>query len=466
MDPALWLELVVFVVLLGFSGFFSSTETSLFSLSTFQLEQMRAAKNPRIDLIERLRSEPRRLIVTILIGNEFVNVSASVISAAMIIHLFGAENEMINLLVMVPILLLFGEITPKVLAIRNNVAFASFECRPIALVARLITPLREVIRYISDFFITLIVGKQRSQGNLVTEDMIRTLVHNAVGEGALHSQAAQYIKKIFEFGNKSLRAIMRPRSDIQFLSAALPVAGLIAKIKASRQSRYPVFKGHRDTILGILHTRDLLGVDLARLERDPQGFRKLLRQPNFFPESKPAVELFHDFRQRKLSFGLIVDEYGGVTGLVTMEDLLECVFGEIVSPSDSEVVDQHLLSELPDGRRLIETSILLDDFNREFSVSIASAEVETLAGALLAAFGELPAAGAATVLCGLKFTVDNIEHNRITRVVVERLPISVEPQETECADTGSASPELLPATVPAAQEDVAAPRPNGGRQNV
>jgi putative hemolysin len=204
----------------------------------------------------------------------------------------------------------------------------------------------------------------------------------------------------------------------------------------------------------------------ARLERDPQGFRKLLRQPNFFPESKPAVELFHDFRQRKLSFGLIVDEYGGVTGLVTMEDLLECVFGEIVSPSDSEVVDQHLLSELPDGRRLIETSILLDDFNREFSVGIASAEVETLAGALLAAFGELPAAGAATVLCGLKFTVDNIEHNRITRVVVERLPISVEPQETECADTGSASPELLPATVPAAQEDVAAPRPNGGRQNV
>jgi Mg2+/Co2+ transporter CorB len=141
MDPALWLELVVFVVLLGFSGFFSSTETSLFSLSTFQLEQMRAAKNPRIDLIERLRSEPRRLIVTILIGNEFVNVSASVISAAMIIHLFGAENEMINLLVMVPILLLFGEITPKVLAIRNNVAFASVECRPIALVARLITPI-------------------------------------------------------------------------------------------------------------------------------------------------------------------------------------------------------------------------------------------------------------------------------------------------------------------------------------
>jgi CBS domain containing-hemolysin-like protein len=439
MEIVLWIELIFFVVLLGFSGFFSSTETSLFSLSQFQLDQMRAAKNPRLELIERLRSEPRRLIVTILIGNEFVNVTASVISAAMVIHLFGAENEMINLLVMVPILLLFGEITPKVLAIRNNVAFANAECRPIDLFARLITPLRELIRHVADFFITLIVGKQRSAGNLVTEDMIRTLVHDAVGEGALDSQEAKYIENIFEFGNKSLSDIMRPRSDIQFLSADLPVSELLVEIRATRQSRYPVFKGHRDTILGILYTRDLLGVDLARLERDPQGIRKLLRQPNFFPESKPAVELFHTFRQRKLSFALIVDEYGGVTGLVTMEDLLECVFGEIASPSDNEVVPRHLMSDMADGRRLIDTSMLLDDFSQEFGVRIESEEVETLAGALLQAFGELPASGATIELCGLRFTVEDLEHNRITRVLVERLPVPVALVEGEAASAESAA---------------------------
>lgn len=439
MEIVLWIELIVFVVLLGFSGFFSSTETSLFSLSQFQIDQMRAAKNPRLELIERLRSEPRRLIVTILIGNEFVNVTASVISAAMVIHLFGAENEMINLLVMVPILLLFGEITPKVLAIRNNVAFANAECRPIDLFARLITPLRELIRHVADFFITLIVGKQRSAGNLVTEDMIRTLVHDAVGEGALDSQEAKYIENIFEFGNKSLSDIMRPRSDIQFLSADLPVSELLVQIRATRQSRYPVFKGHRDTILGILYTRDLLGVDLARLERDPQGIRKLLRQPNFFPESKPAVELFHTFRQRKLSFALIVDEYGGVTGLVTMEDLLECVFGEIASPSDNEVVPRHLMSDMADGRRLIDTSMPLGDFSQEFGVRIESEEVETLAGALLQAFGELPASGATIELCGLRFTVEDLEHNRITRVLVERLPVPVALVEGEAASAESAA---------------------------
>ena len=437
MDPALWIELIVFILLLGFSGFFSSTETSLFSLSSFQLDQMRATKHPRIELIERLRSEPRRLIVTILIGNEFVNVSASVISAAMVIHLFGADNEMVNLLVMVPILLLFGEITPKVLAIRNNVAFAQVECRPIDLFARLITPLREVIRHIADFFITLIVGKQRSQGNLVTEDMIRTLVQDAVGEGALDSQEAQYIEKIFDFGNKVLRDVMRPRSDIQFLSADLPVPELIAQIKATRQSRYPVFRGHRDTILGVLYTRDLLGVDLARLERDSQGFRKLLRQAHFFPESKPAVELFHTFRQRKLSFALIVDEYGGVTGLVTMEDLLECVFGEISSPSDVDTASQHLVSELADGRRLIDAGMSLGDFNQAFAVTIASVDAETLAGALLDTFGELPACGATTVLGGLQFTVEGIEHNRITRVLVERLPEAIEKPASDSGELPS-----------------------------
>ena len=425
MEIALWIELAVFVTLLACSAFFSSTETSLFSLSSFQIDQMRAARNPRIGLIERLRSEPRRLIVTILIGNEFVNVSASVISAAMVIHLFGAENEMINLLVMVPILLLFGEITPKVLAIRNNVAFANAECRPIDLFARLITPLREVIRHVADFFITLIVGKQRSQGNLVTEDMIRTLVHDAVGEGALDSQEAQYIENIFDFGHKTLRDVMRPRSDILFVAADMPLPELVAHIKATRQSRYPVFKEDRDTILGILHTRDLLGVDLGRLERDPQGFRKLLRQPNFFPESKPAVELFHTFRQRKLSFALIVNEYGGITGLVTMEDLLELVFGEIASPSDVETAGEQLVGELAGGRRLVDAGMLIDDFNRAFGVTIASAEEETVAGVLLNTFGELPPVGATTTLNGLQFTVDSIEHNRIARVFVERPPEAV-----------------------------------------
>ncbi|MBP8284179.1 MAG: DUF21 domain-containing protein, partial [Chromatiaceae bacterium] len=217
MDIAFIIELVIFIVLLGFSGFFSSTETSLFSLNKTQVEKMRADGNRRVDLIERLLSEPRRLIVTILIGNEFVNVSASVISAAMVIQLFGADNKFVNLFVMVPLLLVFGEITPKVLAIRNNVAFATFESGPIDQFARMITPLRWAIRIVSEFFTTLIVGKERSKGNIVTEDMVRTLAHVAVGEGTLDHAEAQYIDQIFDFGSQRVNDLMTPRADVTFV---------------------------------------------------------------------------------------------------------------------------------------------------------------------------------------------------------------------------------------------------------
>ena len=163
MDLTLWLELALFIVLMGLSGFFSSSETALFSLDSVQLQQMRQDDNPRIDLIERMLGRPRRLIMTILIGNELVNVAASVISAAVVIQFLGADNKWINLLIMVPILLLVGEITPKTLAIRNNVAFATAESRPIAFFASLSKPLRWLVRGVSDFFITLIVGRERSK---------------------------------------------------------------------------------------------------------------------------------------------------------------------------------------------------------------------------------------------------------------------------------------------------------------
>lgn len=150
MDITLWIEVALFIVLMGFSAFFSSSETSLFSLNKIQLEQMRRDDDPNLNLIERLLSQPRRLIVTILIGNEFVNVAASVISAAIVIQLLGAENKFVNLFIMVPILLLFGAITPKTLAIRNNVAFASLQSRPIEFFARVIAPVRWAVRLVAE----------------------------------------------------------------------------------------------------------------------------------------------------------------------------------------------------------------------------------------------------------------------------------------------------------------------------
>jgi len=450
MDLTLWVEVVLFMALMGLSGFFSSTETSLFSLSKVQLEQMRRDGHASLGRIERLLSQPRRLIVTILIGNEFVNVAASVISAAIVIQLLGAENKFINLFIMVPILLLVGEITPKTLAIRNHVAFASCQSVYISMFADLITPLRWAVRLVADWVTTLIVGKERSRANIVTEDMVRTLAREAVGDGVLNPVEAKYIDQIFDFGDKRVEDVMTPRSTVFFLPASMSLAEMLLELRRTRRTKVPVYQEHRNNILGILYARDLLGLgpeEIARLDEDKQ---QLLRKPYFVPESKLAADLFHTFRKRRLSLAMVVDEYGGVTGLISMEDLLECIFGDI--PSASDAVAGSGYRKLTDGSTRIEGAMPIERFNREFRQRLPDDVAETVGGLVLDRFGELPSTGARILIGELEFTVGAVEENRIRTLSVRQM--------SEAAGAGGeAGVENAPREVPAAAvAEPAAPR--------
>jgi len=417
LDVPLWAELIGFCLLMLLSGFFSSSETSLFSLNQVQLEQMRQDGNPRTTLIRRMLSQPRRLIVTILIGNELVNVAASVISAAAVIHLLGPENKWVNLFVMVPLLLLFGEITPKTLAIRNNVAFATAQCRLIELFARLILPLRWLVREVSDVVITFIVGKERSRDNIITEDMVRSLAREAVGEGVLDRQEAHYIEQIFDFGDLTLGDVMTPRSQVIALPITMPIAQMASELLRTRHNRVPVFRDDLDSIVGVLFARDLLGIDLSKNPaRTAEG---LLRKAYFVPETLAVADLLRNFRARKKTFALTVDEYGGVTGLVTMEDVVECIFGDIDSRSEVLKQEQVKYEELGGGRFRVEGSMTLNQFNALVGTAFDDVEVETIGGVLLNEFGELPGEGARIVVGEHAFTVMSLAQNRIDGVVVE-----------------------------------------------
>jgi CBS domain containing-hemolysin-like protein len=382
-------------------------------------------------------SEPRRLIVTILIGNEFVNVAASVISAAIVIQLLGAENKMINLFIMVPILLLVGEITPKTLAIRNNVSFATFQSRPIDLFARLIAPLRWLVRLVAEWFTTLIVGNELERGSIVTEDMVRTLAQEAVGDGVLDKNEARYIEQIFDFGNRTVEDLMTPRSNVFFLPADMPLVDMVAELKRTRHTKVPIYHEHRDVVQGVLHARDLLAANLDMLETPPQRLPGILREPYFVPETKSASELFHAFRKRRLSVALVVDEYGGITGLISMEDLLECIFGDIPSPSDT--ITETDVSTADDGTKRVDGSLSIALFNEELGAVLEEGEFETVGGRILHEFGELPEEGAVIILGGFSFTVEEVEANRVKTLAVREqnaesiMPLDepVEPAERE-----------------------------------
>jgi len=246
---------------------------------------------------------------------------------------------------------------------------------------------------------------------------VRVLAHDAVGEGALDRTEAQFIDHIFDFGNKTLEDVMTPRSDIFFLPLVSSIYEKVEELRRTRHTKVPIYQEHRDHIVGILFARDLLGSDLEELSKDPQKFIKLLREPYFVPESKQAAELFNTFRERRMSCALTVDEYGGVTGLVTMEDLLECIFGDIHSPSD---ISSHIyIKELGKGRYRIDGAMPIEDLNERIGSNLDDESAETVGGLLLNEYGELPTEGTVIVVNNLQFKVIDVEENRIKELHLE-----------------------------------------------
>ena len=237
-------------------------------------------------------------------------------------------------------------------------------------------------------------------------------------KGHWSQSEAQFIEQILDFGNKTLADILTPRASIFFLPLEMPLPAIVAELERTRHTKVPIYLEHRDNVIGILHVRDLLGMELHAGDVGPTRLQEILRDPYFVPESKAASDLFHDFRRRKLSVALTVDEYGGVTGIVTMEDLLECIFGAIYSPS--EVHDEAHISRLADGRYVVDGTLPIADFNATVGCRWTTEHAETVGGYLLHHHGELPPAQSTIVIDGLSIIVTKVADNRIHQVEVER----------------------------------------------
>ncbi|OSM04309.1 putative transporter [Magnetofaba australis IT-1] len=414
------------LVLLALSGFFSSSETALFSLDAIQLERMKQAGHPRLALIRRLLGEPRRLIVTILIGNELVNVAASNISASLVMRVTGdPDNWWVNICIMLPLLLLLGEITPKTLAVRDSERIASLVCRPIDWFSRLIGPLRYLVRAVSDLLITMLVGDRRSQGNIVTEDLVRTLAEEAAESGALQETEKEYIHNIIEFGNQTVEEVMTPRSNMASLNIDASFEEALTLLREERASRVPVYGEEPDEVVGVLYYRDLMGADLSGYE-GVECLRGLLRKPFLVPESKPVVDLFHDFRERKLTFALVLDEYGGITGLVTMEDLLASIFGESYDPEDP---DHDASAEaLDEDCFRLDGNLDVEQANALLGATFDTEVADTMAGLLLHTHGELPNEGEIIQMDTWCFQVTRLEGNRIEEALAARAEEGADPE--------------------------------------
>jgi len=416
MNP-LFIELPLILLLLFFSAFFSGSETAFFSLSNLQLEKLVQKSPKKGDKIRNILKQPRQLIITIILGNEFVNIAISSISAGIIINIFGQETLWINIALVLPVLLLFGEITPKTFAIYNNEKFSSFAVTPLTYFEKWITPLRWLIRKISDKIANIFVKESSRKGSILTEDVVKTIIEEGEKEGVLDTQEKERIYKIFDFGDTKVNEVMTPRSNLFYLPVEMPLTEMIQKIKQKHFSKVPIYKKNHDNIIGVLFATDLIGLPQEKLENSKSTLKRILRKPYFTPDTKRVDELFRTFQRKKISLSVVLDEYGGVQGLVTMEDLLEEIFGEIADEYEKE---QKHHEKLADRIFKVKANMPLPDFNILVGSKFTSDEVETIGGLVFSLFGELPQEKMSIKYHNLDFVVEKISGNRIDSLIVKK----------------------------------------------
>jgi putative hemolysin len=414
---SLYIEFLILFLLLCLSAFFSGSETAFFSLSHYQIEKI-VLKNPKKGIkIRKLLNSPRSLIITILLGNEFVNIALSTLSAGIIIQLFGQKTPWINIAIVLPLLLLLGEITPKTIAIHNNEKFSSSVTTPLHIFESMIRPLRWFIKKISDQVVNIFVRESSRRESILNEDIVKTIVEESEKEGVLDDSEKKYIFKVFDFGDTTIDEVMTPHSNLFCLPFEMPLQEMIQNIKKSHYSKVPIYKKSRDNIIGILFATDLIGLKTQEIEDSEKTLIKILREPYFAPVNKRADELFRTFQRRKMSFAIVLDEYGGIQGLVTMEDLLELIFGDISDEYEKEKKHHQKISSTTFR---IKANMPLNKFNQLFGTEIKSKEMETIGGFLFSLFGELPKENMKIKYNNLLFIVDKITKNRIDSITVKK----------------------------------------------
>ena len=404
-------QFVLLFVLLLLSGFFSSAETALFSISKAKAIHLAKKSGPVNKLIKKMKDDPHRLLSTILIGNNLVNVGASAIATAITIDLFKNHAVGIATGIMTFLILIFGEIFPKSIATRNNILIARLVIFPLYWLSVLFTPL---ILFLN--FIPKLTGKMHKKP-IVTEEELMTFVEVVEEEGGIEEEEKELIENIFEFDDTNASEIMAPRADMFVIDVneELKLEGIVK----SGFTRIPVIDGEIDNVVGILNIKDLLrhqATSDAAID-----VRKIMRRPYFVPENKKLDNLLQQFKQRKQHMAIVVDEHGGVSGLITLEDALEEIVGEIVDETDT--VEPHIVKTRPNEWRVLGKSEI-DEVNENIEMNIPdSREYDTFSGYVLDQIGRIPHEKEEIPLGHFLVTVKEMDGNRIREYIVRQTEV-------------------------------------------
>lgn len=415
-DPLI--RLLLLAALLLFSGFFSGSETALLALDKLRVKYLVQKKRRGAKKLEQLLNHPDRLLSGILVGNNLVNIAASVFATGLLVQLYGERGEWLTIVLLTPVLLLFAEICPKTYAAKYPERVSFWVLRPISFVLCLLAPIIWLTTHFARFFTHLLKGESTEDG-LLSEDEIRSIISVGEESGVVEAEQRRMLHGIFDLSETRVRDVMIPRTEVAGIEVSTPLSEVIDLVRRSRHSRFPVYEGSLDQVVGIIHAKDILTADCL------QGFnlRERCRPPYFIPESKHIGALLQAFRRRRVHLGIVIDEYGGTEGVVTLEDILEEIVGEIHDEYDEQEIPVRRIGQYS---YRVDAGISMKELNRRFGVKLPEEHAATLAGFLLHRFGGFPGEGDCCDAQGLRFRVCRMEDRRIEEVEMEMGPASVE----------------------------------------
>ncbi len=409
-----WLDLFVLVVFVGAAAFFAASEAAIVSVSRITARTFAEKGVPGSDRLQKMLVDRNRTLTSILIANTFVLLATSGIATYLFVELGIPQAPLWSTLLMTFVLLTFGEILPKTLAVSNSSRAALRLARPLLIVTWLLTPLTSAFLWLTNLIVRIFGGAQ-PHGPYVTEDDIKTLVNVGVEQNVLEEGERELIHSIIEFGDTIVREVMTPRPDMISVAATAPAKRALDLVIKDGYSKLPVYDETIDNVIGMVHDRELL-IALANGTIATSSLRSLMRPVAHVPESKRISELLREMQRGKYSSAIVVDEYGGTAGLVTMEDLLEEIVGEIRDEHDEG--EEEPIRKVTDDEAIVEAGTNIEDVNAALGLDLPHEDFETLGGYTVGLFGRLPHEGEEIEGEGVRLRVDRTRGRRILAVRV------------------------------------------------
>ena len=404
----LWLILLLFA-----SAFFSASEVALLTSDKIKLKEMASKGISWAENILKLRLERREETLTaILLLNNLVNIAATVVATILADQIGGVAIVWVTP-IMTGVIVLVGEMIPKALGSRKPISISRITLYPMQVLFFILTPLTWVLQKITKGFFWLVhLPSDPNQTSIVTEEDLEAMINMSHQEGIIPTEERVMIERVFEFGDTTVYDVMVPRVDVVSASLKSTFVQLVKIIKQFGHSRIPIYNETPDNIVGILHVKDLIPYLTSKKDLDLEG---ILREPYFVPESKHISEVFKDMRLKRIHLALVVDEYGGVSGLITLEDLLEELVGEIQDEYDTE---EDEIKKLNSNTYLLAGNMGIDQVNELLGTVISDEDYDTLAGFMIGKLGHLGKTGEKVVLDNITFIVEQIKKWRILKVRV------------------------------------------------